>query len=722
MLDFLEAMKTKPLIEFLLLIFLSSPITGLAAPPVARSSLLAALTNSQKPVSPPNPASLAPDWLRFFDVDSPELGERISRTIETLDKLRTENAAAAITEEINRITENLKRYRELRDEPLPEANAPADIQDSYSLQQWLDLVHKQQNLQADLQSEKEELLGDDKRLNSEQQRLDTKMAAYLALSEQAPDKVYQGLQIISAGIELALDGEKSRLKKGMLVVNQTQMTQLNRQIKAARSRIAVSEPALQLKREDIKEAEQNLKSIRKKLTQLLAEVPIGNQDTEKDKARLLLAKQKINFTSIQEAVAEVALARTRMEYFFLQMLATEDSRQLNHFRSELEKHLDGIGEIGDHLEAWRDKAENDQERAGKFLAASLANAAEPNSAVVKLARERLTEIQNTLLSLQRLDSEVHDAQLIAELATALSQHKVGALMTGLVNVKSTSAEALQSLWEYLETSLFTIGETPVTLLGLLRVVVVITLAWILSHFVRRGLAHLAEYQRGSTIYLYTLGRLVHYLILIIGISIGLSSIGMDLTNFALIAGALSVGIGFGLQAIINNFVSGLIVLFERSLRIGDFVELSSGLAGEVKAINVRSTLITTTDMVDILVPNSEFVSGQVINWTLTDASRRIHIPFGVAYGSDKDLVRKAALEAAHNTPHTLKNHSYREPEVWLTNFGGSSLDFELVVWVLPHAVKKPQKVRAAYYWELETALRKYGITIPFPQIDLHIRE
>lgn len=151
------------------------------------------------------------------------------------------------------------------------------------------------------------------------------------------------------------------------------------------------------------------------------------------------------------------------------------------------------------------------------------------------------------------------------------------------------------------------------------------------------------------------------------------------------------------------------------------MELSTGLAGEVKAINVRSTLVTTTDMVDILVPNSEFVNGQVINWTLTDASRRIHIPFGVAYGSDKDIVRKAALEAANNTPHTLRNRLNRDPEVWLINFGDSSLDFELVVWVQPQAVKKPQRVRAAYYWELETALRKYGVEIPFPQRDLHIR-
>jgi small-conductance mechanosensitive channel len=213
-------------------------------------------------------------------------------------------------------------------------------------------------------------------------------------------------------------------------------------------------------------------------------------------------------------------------------------------------------------------------------------------------------------------------------------------------------------------------------------------------------------------FIYTLGRLTHYLILITGVSIGLSSIGVDLSNFALIAGGLSLGIGFGLQAIFSNFVSGLIVLFERSLRIGDFVELSTGITGEVRAINVRSTLLTTQDMVEILVPNSEFVNGKVVNWTLNDASRRFHIPFGVAYGNDKQCVREAALEAAAKTPHTLKNYKGREAEAWLIGFGDTSLNFELVVWLLPQAVKKPQQVRADYYWELESALTKFGIQLP----------
>jgi small-conductance mechanosensitive channel len=134
---------------------------------------------------------------------------------------------------------------------------------------------------------------------------------------------------------------------------------------------------------------------------------------------------------------------------------------------------------------------------------------------------------------------------------------------------------------------------------------------------------------------------------------------------------------------VANFFAGLIILFERHSKIGDFVELESGVAGEVREIRMRATRITTNDNIDILVPNSEFVSGCVTNWTLDEAYRRIRAPFGVAYGSDKDKVRAVVLDAAQRVPHTLAGVPGRDPQVPLVRFGDSSLDFELVVWLTP---------------------------------------
>ena len=220
---------------------------------------------------------------------------------------------------------------------------------------------------------------------------------------------------------------------------------------------------------------------------------------------------------------------------------------------------------------------------------------------------------------------------------------------------------------------------------------------------------------------YTLSRLLHYVVMTVGFLVGLSAIGIDLSKFALFASALGVGVGFGLQTLVSNFIAGLMLLFEKSLKVGDFIELESGISGEVREINIRSTVITTNDNIDIVVPNSVFVNGHVMNWTMRDVYRRIHVPFGVAYGSDKELVRKAVLEAASTVSHTLTNDESRQPQVWLTAFGDSSLNFELIVWLTSDAVKRPGKVNADYLWAIESALHKYGIEIPFPQRDLHVR-
>lgn len=216
-----------------------------------------------------------------------------------------------------------------------------------------------------------------------------------------------------------------------------------------------------------------------------------------------------------------------------------------------------------------------------------------------------------------------------------------------------------------------------------------------------------------------LGQVIKVVLMALAVVIALNAAGINLTALAVFSGALGVGIGFGLQAIFSNFISGVIILLEKSIKVGDFIELSTGVTGQVREINIRSTLVTTNDNVDILVPNEEFIKAQVINWTLKETARRLRVKFGVAYGSDKEIVKKAALEAAANVEWTFDDGASRKPQVWLTGFGDSSLDFELVIWLQDAAVARPAKVQADYYWHLHTALEKYGLEIPFPQRDVN---
>ncbi len=265
-----------------------------------------------------------------------------------------------------------------------------------------------------------------------------------------------------------------------------------------------------------------------------------------------------------------------------------------------------------------------------------------------------------------------------------------------------------------------IGKT-LTLLDLFRAIVIaIALIWGASYVSRLFITRLNTSQHMTASVRGLFGQLVRIVMIGTAIVVALSTIGIDLTTFAVFTGALGVGIGFGLQSIFSNFVAGIIIILEKTLKVGDFVDLESGIRGEVQEINVRSTLIRNNDNIDMLVPNSEFINNRVINWTMRDASRRMHVPVGVAYGTNKDLVKKAMLEAAAKVEFTLKGVPGRKPDVWLVNFGDSSLDFELVVWLTDEATKRPARVHAAYCWEIETALAKYGITIPFPQRDLHV--
>ncbi len=268
---------------------------------------------------------------------------------------------------------------------------------------------------------------------------------------------------------------------------------------------------------------------------------------------------------------------------------------------------------------------------------------------------------------------------------------------------------------------FTIGDTPVNLFRLIGLIIILTVVWYIARLLENSLTRVARRSdAGASSGFYALARLARYAVWIVGSLIGLNYMGFSLASLSLLGGAIGVGIGFGLQNIFSNFISGIILLLDRSLKIGDFVQLESGVMGKVQEIGMRYTRITTNDLVDIIVPNSEFINGRVINWSYDESVCRLHIPFGVAYGSDKDQVKEAAIAAARKVKGTIE-HDRRPIDVWLVNFGESSLDFELVVWVEPEAMYSVNRTRARYLWAIEDELRARNIEIPFPQRDLHIR-
>ena len=215
---------------------------------------------------------------------------------------------------------------------------------------------------------------------------------------------------------------------------------------------------------------------------------------------------------------------------------------------------------------------------------------------------------------------------------------------------------------------------------------------------------------------YAISQIVSNVVLIVGIIIVLENTGIHLGALAVFAGAVGVGVGFGLQNITSNFISGLVILAERPITIGDRIEVA-GIAGQVQQIRARSTVILTNDNIAMIVPNTKFIDSPVTNWTYGDPRVRFRVPVGVAYGSDVNKVREVLIAAAREHPATLNEP---EPNAYLEKFGESSIDFELVAWSQEMSYR-PRRFKSDLNFLIDKHLRSAGIEIPRPQRDLHIR-
>jgi len=216
---------------------------------------------------------------------------------------------------------------------------------------------------------------------------------------------------------------------------------------------------------------------------------------------------------------------------------------------------------------------------------------------------------------------------------------------------------------------------------------------------------------------YAIAQIIANVVLVVGVLIVLENTGIHLGALAVFAGAVGVGVGFGLQNIASNFISGLVILAERPITIGDRVEVA-GIAGQVEHIRARSTVIRTNDNIMMIVPNTKFIDSPVTNWTYGDRRVRFRIAVGVAYGSDVNKVRDALLAVAHENPHTLKEPA---PSVFLKQFGDSSIDFQLMVWSSEMSAR-PSRYRSDLNFAIAEKFREAGIEFPFPQRDVHIRD
>jgi len=261
------------------------------------------------------------------------------------------------------------------------------------------------------------------------------------------------------------------------------------------------------------------------------------------------------------------------------------------------------------------------------------------------------------------------------------------------------------------------SQSAITLVNLILATTILLMTFVISRNIP-GLLEIAILQRlpFTPSGRYAITSIVRYVLIIIGLGMTFSAIGVGWSKVQWLAAAITVGLGFGLQEIFANFVSGLIILFERPIRVGDAVTVGD-ISGKVSRIQMRATTITDWDRKELIIPNKEFVTGQVINWSLSDTILRILIPVGIAYGSDTKLAYDTLLSVARNHPNVLNDP---EPTVRFFLFGESSLDFELRVFI-PHP-DHLLETRHDLHMEIDRRFREANIEIAFPQRDIHIRD
>ena len=281
----------------------------------------------------------------------------------------------------------------------------------------------------------------------------------------------------------------------------------------------------------------------------------------------------------------------------------------------------------------------------------------------------------------------------------------------------TLAQFLEQILHVMSFELFKLGSSVITLSSILKLLLLVAFVILAESVLRRAFMQrvLTRTQLDEGMR-FAIARIGGYLFITLGLYLSFTFVGIDLSSLAVLAGAIGVGLGFGLQNIVHKFISAIIILAERPIAIGDRVEVN-GVAGKVAKISLRSTVVVTNDNISVIVPNSNFISEPVVNWSHGDPKVRINVPVGIAYGSDVEKFRKAMTEVALAHPQVLRDPP---PNIFFIGFGESSLDFEIAVWTA-EMLQNPKRFRSELNYAIEASLRKHQIEIPFPQRDLHIR-
>ncbi len=440
----------------------------------------------------------------------------------------------------------------------------------------------------------------------------------------------------------------------------------------------------------------------KKLTQAIETAPKVLVDS--------LPKLRFDITKIENDLAKLDEAINKIDTRIQAIQIELERLNLLNKQQDIEKLKDSIQDLQDSKEQLLL-----QKITTLFLKFS-SELKEKDKAVFKTGSQ-LVHLANLVQKGHSLSMDL--SQLLDEMDTLVLGKATTFHGQTLQELKLLAAK----FYKTINDPIISINGTPISIFKLLIAFVIFITGFLIGNFYKKNIHRISVTSRTITTSTRTLlANLGYYAIVTFGFLVALKVLGIDLSSFALVAGALSVGIGFGLQNIVSNFISGLILMFERSVKIGDYIEFDEKLRGRITDLRMRSMTITTNANIDVIVPNQDFIQNRVVNWTMNDEIRRFDIPFSVAYGTDPQKVMEIVLKAVSNSGfQDLYISKRRKPSVIMVDMGDSSVNFHLRIWIKGQNIMHPNKTISKFLVLIYNALYKENIEIPFPQRDLHIR-
>lgn len=664
----------------------------------------------------PDPTSLKLNWWDYFDVKNPtEFAQRISSYNQYLHSLSTrlsgqdlENATALI----NNIMMHFNTLLAAKQQPPIDSPIPQPFLQTYTIEQQLELNHKIKLVLIEKKNEEEELENIQERVNKMQKRFDQLLVPYLAQSKPSVEKMQAGLEIVANKVALMSAQEQLKQSYKRLEIQKTRLSLLQKELEASKGLLNFKIFDARKLEADIKSAEIESEKRQAELLKLENSAYVTASQNPNERNARHLFNQKLIHAAALRSLAWTRLAFQNLKYNLYMHLNKQFNTSHKEMHDKLKDWQEHLEKIGQNAKDWKKVALREQDRVRQDYASLVAQHESNDSKQIKLNQTRRQESLDTLSTLQLLENELFNARWLIDQLESYIRSESSFVEIGWINLSSAFSKTRDFIESCLNYTLFKIGELPITPLSILRIVIILVVSFLISKVLRTTLMTFAKRQVNVTSStLYTLGRLVHYFALIIGALLALVSIGFDFSNLVLVASALTLGLGFGLQSFANNFICGLCILFERNLKIGDYIELQSGTYGKVTEIHVQNTVICTSDGIEIVIPNSELTNHTLINYTMNNDFRRLNITFCVASHADKNLVRNVVADAAKRVPCTAPLSQYGTPQVWLKKFDKYSLEFCLAVWVNYKEKSYTDSKEADFLWEIETALRENEIPL-----------